>query len=148
MTPTEAAALLDGAQYGKEGSKDLFNALSAAGLVAVFGASDDLMEFRGAIRDEVGCYNGGTAYVTPTGLLQNECDEGERCPYFAKVQERAVPIEAKWDDGGFSWRYETNIPHVKFVIKEDDESYCEGIVFALAEVQPSPQETVASEGKS
>jgi hypothetical protein len=137
MTPSEAAAKLDGNQYTKEGSRALFNELDAAGLVAVFGASDDLMEFRGAIHDEVGCYNGGTAYLTDEGLLQNSCDEGERCPYFARLQEQAIPIRANWDEGGFSWRYETNIPHVKFVIKEGDENYCEGIVFALSDV-PQP----------
>lgn len=134
MTPAEAAADLDGNEYLKEGSPKLFAAMKAAGLVAVFGASDDLMEFRGAIRDEVGCYNGGTAFLTSAGLLTNDCDEGERCPYFAKIQERATPINANWDEGGFSWRYETEIPHVKFIIKEDDENYCEGIVFALADV--------------
>jgi hypothetical protein len=128
-----AAAKLNGNQYGKEGSKDLFEAMDTAGLVAVFGASDDLMELRGAINDEVGCYNGGTAYLTPDGLLQNDC-ENEECPHFIKLKEKAATVTAKWDDGGFSWRYETEIPHVKFTIKEDDENYCEGIVFALADV--------------
>jgi hypothetical protein len=63
VTPEEAAAELDANQYGNEGSKDLFARMKAAGLVAVFGASDDLMEFRGAIYDEAGCYDGGTVYV-------------------------------------------------------------------------------------
>lgn len=133
MTPSEAAAKLDGNQYRKEGSKELFAAMKAGGLVAVYGASDDLMEFEGAISDEVGCYNGGTAYLTSAGLLQNDC-ENDDCPHFKKLKERAATIEANWDDGGFSWRYETKIPHVKFIIKEDDENYCEGIVFALADV--------------
>lgn len=133
MTRDEAAAQLDGNEYGKEGSKELFGAMKAAGLVAVFGASDDLMEFRGAVHDEVGCYNGGQAYLTKDGLLDNDCDEGQ-CPYFAKIKETAATMSAIWDDGGFSWRYATDIPHAKFVIREDGEPYCEGIVFALADV--------------
>lgn len=131
MTPAEAAAKLDGNEYTKEGSRELFKEMKDAGLVAVFGASDDLMEFRGAINDEVGCYNGGTAYVTQEGLLVNDCDEGD-CPHFARLQEKAAPIEAKFDVDGFSWIYETDIPNATFVIKEDGENYCEGIVFALA----------------
>lgn len=133
MTKEEAAAALNGNQYRKEGSKGLFEAMKAAGLVAVYGASDDLMEFNGAIRDEVGAWDGGTAYLTKNGLLTNHCEDG--CPYFEKAQKGAATISAIWDTGDFSWRYETDIPHVKFIIKEDDGDYCEGIVFALAEVE-------------
>lgn len=134
MTKDEAAAELNGKKYGSEGTKGFFSAMKESGLVAVFGASDDLMEFRGAIEDEVGCYGGGAAYLTKDGLLTNDCDEGDRCPYFAKIRQQAAPIKAEWDERGFSWVYETDIPHVKFVIREDDVNYCEGIVFALADV--------------
>lgn len=133
MLPSEAAARLDGNEYCKEGSKELFQAMKAAGLVAVFGASDDLMEFRGAIYDEEGCCNGGTTYLTAAGKLQNDC-ENDDCPHFEKLKKTAATIEAVWDSGGFSWRYQTAIPHAKFIIKEDGENYCEGIVFALADV--------------
>ena len=133
MTPAEAASRLNNCQYGEEGSKELFAQMEAAGLVAVFGASDDLMEFRGAIYDEVGAYDGTTAYVTRAGLLTNDCDS-DSCPHFAKAQKAATPIHALWDDGGYSWRYETEIPVVRFVVVEDEEEYCEGIVFALADV--------------
>lgn len=132
MDAHEAAKQLDGVQYGEEGSRELFAAMKAAGLVAVFGASDDLVEFRGAIDDEEGAYKGATVYLTPAGLLKNDC-ENDDCPHFAKAQKQAATIEAKWDDGGYSWRYETTIPCARFVVKEDDEPYCEGIVFALAD---------------
>lgn len=139
MTRDEAAAKLDGNEYREEGSKELFAAMKAAGLVAVFGASDDLMEFRGAINDEIGCWNGGTAYLTSAGLLVNDC-ESDNCPHFAKLQERATTIGAEWDVNGFSWVYDTQIPHSTFIIKEDGENYCEGIVFALADVAPTPND--------
>jgi hypothetical protein len=133
MNAQEAAEKLNGNQYRKEGSRELFAEMKAAGLVAVYGASDDLMELDGAIHDEVGCYDGGTAYLTPTGLLANDCDSDD-CPHFKRAKKSATKILAKWDSGGFSWQYETTIPHVKFVIMEDDEPYCEGIVFALKDV--------------
>lgn len=134
MTRDEAAAALDGGEYGNEGSSELFQAMKAAGLVAVFGASDDLMEFRGAINDEVGCYNGGTAYLTSEGLLENPCEDG--CPYFEKVKKSAATIDAIWDSGGYSWQYAVAGIHstAGFVIKENGEPYCEGIVFDLGDV--------------
>jgi len=135
MTPAEAAKLLDGSQYPKVGNRELWARMKDAGLVAVYGASDDLMEFRGAIDDELGAYEGTTAYVTRAGMLQNDC-ENDECPHFAKLKQAATPIDALWDDGGFSWRYDTAIPCARFIIKEDDENYCEGIVFALESVQP------------
>jgi len=77
MDTKEAAAQLDGSQYGQEGSRELFAAMKAAGLVAVFGASDDLVEFRGAIDDEVGAYGGTTIPLTSDGLLVNEMQRRE-----------------------------------------------------------------------
>lgn len=123
MTPQEAAKKLDGSQYREEGSRELFAAMKAAGLVAVFGASDDLVEFRGAIDDELGAYGGTTVYLAADGSLINDC----------VGRPKGKAIEAKWDDGGYSWRYETAIPCERFVVREDDDLYCEGIVFALAD---------------
>lgn len=135
MTRDEAAKALNGSEYGEEGSKDLFDQMKEAGLVAVFGASDDLMEFRGAINDEVGCYDGGTAHLTGHGLLEAKCDN-EYCPHEKHIRKDAARIDAKWDQNGFSWQYETAIPHSTFIVMEDGEPYCEGIVFALADVAP------------
>jgi hypothetical protein len=127
----EAASKLDGCQYRKEGTRELFAEMKAAGLVAVFGASDDLMEFRGAIYDEEGA---GTAYLTPKGLLRNSCSD-EDCPYFFSIRAKAATIEALWcAEPAVSWTYRTAIPHALFWVYEDDDRYCRGIVFALAEV--------------
>lgn len=145
MTPEQAAKVLDGAEYGDECTRDFAAMLKANGLVAVFGASDDLMEFRGAINDEIGCYNGGTAYLSKDGLLENDC-VAETCPHFARAQDAATTIEALWDVDGFSWKYSTVIPHFKFTVTEDGENYCEGIVFALKDVpDPSSSPRVTAE---
>ena len=139
MTPAEAAAALNGNEYGKEGTKELFGRMKAAGLVAVFGYSDDNMEFRGAIDDEIGCYDGGTAYLNDNGLLKSECDEGDDCPYYEKLQKKARSITALWcptdADPQPSWAYATDIPHVTFEIMETDELFCRGIVFRLADAK-------------
>lgn len=134
MDVAEAATALDGSEYRNEGSKELFAAMKAAGLVAVFGASDDLMEFRGAIDDEVGCYGGGTAYITSDGLFEPSCDNDD-CPHEKRLREMAQTIDAIFGEKGFTFYYETDIPHETFIINEDGEPYCQGIVFALADVQ-------------
>lgn len=134
MNTKELAAFLTGREYGKEITKPESGQALADGLVVVFGYSDDNMEFRGAIRDEVGCYDGGTAYLTTEGLLQNEC-ENDECPHFEKAKSKAATIEALWcKEPSYAWTFKTDIPHETFEIVEDGEPYCRGIVFALADV--------------
>ena len=79
LTIREAAQALDNSEYREEGTIDLFKRMRDCSLVAVFGASDDLTELRGAIYDETG---GSKFYLDQSGLLTSECDEGEDCPYF------------------------------------------------------------------
>ncbi|MNF69057.1 hypothetical protein D3C85_1082050 [compost metagenome] len=134
------AALLDGIQYPAHRSiaKDQIEAAKAAGLVIVFGASDDLMEFEGAIRDEFGCYNGGTAWVDAKGLLdraQIDDEDDDAIADFVQRRTNAESIQAIWDQDGFSWIYETDIPHATFDILDGEDGYCRGIVFALADLK-------------
>jgi len=131
MTRDELAALLNGREYTEEINEDEEAEAKEAGLVVVFGGSDDLMEFRGAIHDEVGVYDGGEAYLDENGLLENKCDE-EECPYFAEKVFNSKRIEALWcAEPGVSWTYKTDIPHATFEIMEDGEVFCRGIVFRL-----------------
>ena len=139
MNAKELAALLDGREYSRR-TIDAYEAAMAevSGLVILIGASDDNMDFHGAIRDQIGCYDGGTAYLTSAGLLTNECDD-EDCPYFAKLKAQAATIEAVWADEAtpYAWTYKTDIPHVTFEVLEDGFPYCRGIVFSLADVKGS-----------
>ncbi len=134
MKPQEMANRLNGREYRDEVTRDDEIDAKNNSLVIVVGASDDLMEFYGAFRDEVSCYDGGTAYLDRDGLMQNKCD-CEDCPYHLKELETAKKIKAIWSNGGYSWTYETDIPHATFDIMEDGETYCRGIVFSLAEVR-------------
>lgn len=135
MNAKELAARLNGAEYPLSIGSVIGAEAKASGLVIVYGASDDLMEFEGAIRDELGAYEGTTAYITPAGLLQNEC-ENDECPHFETLKATAATIEALWDSDGYSWTYKTAIPHETFEIVEDGEKYCRGIVFTLADARP------------
>jgi len=143
MNIKEFAEMLNGREYGKEISPREAMDAREAGLVIVCGASDDLMEFCGAIHDEVGCYCGGKAYLTENELYFGGCSDGEcddECPsndddecYCVKEKRaKCKTIEAVWcGDKGYTWHYETDIPHETFDIYEDGEKFCRGIVFSI-----------------
>lgn len=137
MTKEDLALALHGISYPCRIDAHLIEQAKAAGLVIVYGASDDLMEFRGAVRDELGCYGGGTGFVDAKGVLPNRediDDDEDLADYFAR-KPLAKQIEALWaKEDGYSWTYATDIPHATFEIVEDGESYCRGLVFALADL--------------
>ena len=139
MTAKELAAVLSGREYGMEIDSSEEQEAKDAGLVVVYGCSDDNVELRGAIDSEVGAWNGTTLYITPTGMLEEPtCDNAEdcTCPYFAAAKKAAKEIKAVWHNpGGPCWTFETDIPHETFTIFEDGEPFCEGIVFSMEDVK-------------
>lgn len=138
MNAKSLAALLDGREYRNEITKQEAAAAKAAGLVVVFGASDDLVELRGAVDDEIGAYEGTMLYFNSAGLLANECHDG--CPYYEDIQGKAVTVDVLWQaDPFYYWTYKTEIPHETFKITEDGQPYCKGIVFALKDVPAGEQ---------
>ena len=104
MTAKELATALTGRKVGMEITSVEFDRAADAGLVVVFGYSDDNVEFRGAIDEEVGAWNGTTIHVTPDGLLEppacSDDVEDCTCPYFAAAKKRAKIINALWHDKG------------------------------------------------
>lgn len=138
MTKEELAARLTGREHRDEITAAEEAEARAAGLVVVFGASDDLMEFRGSIHDEVGVYNGGQALLDAKGVLDREQiddDDDEAIADFVSRKKAASTIDALWaDEGSYSWTYKTDIPHATFEVVEDGEPYCRGIVFSLADI--------------
>jgi len=139
MTKEELAEKLTGREYGSEISNTESSNAKSWGLVVVFGYSDDNVELRGAISDEIGSCDGADIFVTPNGLLENKCED-EDCPYFEAEKSKAVKISAMWcAEEGYSWTYKTDIPHATFEIMENGEHYCRGIVFSLSDVPPAPK---------
>lgn len=140
MTPEEAASKLDGVEYVhplEARLREMTPALKQAGLVVAYGASDDLLAFEGAFRDECGAWNGTTVYVDADGVMKSECSEGDDCPYFAKENEGASTVSAVWAPkdvaGDPSWLVTTKIPHAQFRIMEDGGVFGVGIVFKAAD---------------
>lgn len=130
MTKKELAEKLNGIEYVGYGmfSKEIIREAEENGLIIVYGASDDLMEFAGALEDEGCCYEGGIVYFDQSGVSMDDT-------------ERDYSITAKWCDGEdeegnpATWSYETDIPHEAFKIWEGGELYCIGIVFSVEDLE-------------
>lgn len=145
MTKEELAEELNGIEYDDlSGGNSRWQEARQNNLVIVFGYSDDNAEFRGAIFDEVGCYEGGDICFTKSGKFPDEeqldaIDAIER-DLGIKIDLPLSKIKAVWcpkDEKGeiiASWAYETNIPHSVFDVVEGNELYCKGIVFSLSDL--------------
>jgi len=135
MNIQEVADKLNGIQYGSEGevlTLTYCKELRREGIVVVRGYSDDLIEFDGAISDELGAYD---HYFNAKGLVRNECDDDD-CPYFEKMMKDVLYyVKAVWcETKEYCWTYDTNIPHATFDVMEDEDKYCRGIVFRLSDL--------------
>lgn len=105
----------------------------------VYGYSDDNTEFRGAIYDEAGAYQGTVHYIAPPKWLLPTHDAHCDCPFcdYDEVKKTAKAIKATWNNEGYSWTFKTDIPHATFDILEDGEKFCRGIVFEVAALKPN-----------
>lgn len=140
MNAKEWAARLNGREYLKELTSAEEEQAKADGVVIVFGASDDLIEFRGVINYEDGAWNGGSYRV-------NLVKEVLRLSKYCDDHLRALPaITAVWspkDAAGktwTSWLISASIPAYSFDIMEDGKLYCRGIVFAWTDAFPTKEQ--------
>ena len=124
------AEMLNGLQYPNEPGEEIIELAKANNIVIVLGSSDDLMEFRGVIHDEVDAWEGTTAFISKNGIFEEcECE----CKYSISEKNKCSKVDAIWDDKDrdCSWSYDTDIPHAEFKMMEGNEVYCYGIVFSL-----------------
>lgn len=120
--------MLDGREYGDECSDAESESAKKAGLLVVFGYSDDNVELRGVIYDEVGAFGGTELFVTHSKLIPEHDDcECDFCG-FEEARKTAKRIEAVWGDAAALWTFKTDIPHATFTIMEDGEPFCVGVV--------------------
>jgi len=143
VTKEQLAAKLNDREYTREITREEEDQAKQAGLVVVFGYSDDNIELRGAIDDEYGAYKGTTIMVDREGIVPvweymigTEVEEAEFEKYFQRKQH-AKKIKAIWNAelDQFAWTFETEIPHATFEILEDAVNYCRGIVFSIDDLK-------------
>lgn len=143
MTKEQLAELLNGRQYRNEITKELCQLAKENGLVVVYGASDDLMEFEGAIYDELSAWDGTTAYLVKKKGGWEPVPQEDYESYLQVLDDYGIAdqtekheIHAEWspEDPECSWLITTEIPNATFDILEDGELYCRGIVFSLGDI--------------
>jgi hypothetical protein len=105
----DIARELNGMEYKTPIPKDILAECKAKNIIIVSGWSDDLAEFEGAIRDEVGCFGGRVICQVPY-------------------------IEALWcKHPRTTWTYKIDLPKTEyetFLIRDgEDDYFCEGLVF-------------------
>lgn len=115
MTKESLASTLNGREYGEELLATEELAAKTNGLLVIFGASDDIVEMRGAIKDESYdsvLYISKDGSLLPSSIEPDEVETLRRHGVFehAKIRrEEAIRIAAMWCDensgSGLLWRY-------------------------------------------
>ena len=108
-------------------------------LVIVTGYSDDLIELDGAIKQEGDCFNGENFH------LEKYNDQ-----WLLKKGNGCNSISAIWYDQNktaenlevIPWTYKTEIPHQSFFAKYRGETFCEGFVFSIEDLNMDNQEVL------
>ena len=157
MKLTEIAAQLNNIEYPCRIDDSIIEQAKANNIVIVFGASDDLIEFRGAINDENGIGeedvtlidNEGVLHIGANGYftdLKYQPDSISECRKAIDRFDNSVPVASVWcpnnkqsglwlpnDGSGPSWVYSVpeHIEWEPFNVMEDGSLYCVGIVFKL-----------------
>jgi hypothetical protein len=114
-------------------------ALKDAGIVLVYGCSDDLCEFEGAVYDETGASDGEIVYINEKGNVQ----------FYKKLKGPCKKIKILWcPNEDMTWAYETDIPHETFYIMEDNEINCKAMLFYLRDCGPKAKYEVRMNGNA
>jgi hypothetical protein len=98
-------------------------------LLLITGASDDLTETYGKIREEFGA---GTPIVFDEyekTFLQSKC-ECHDCYYFKQIAKNSPTIRTK-EGSDCMFEYITDIPHSVYEVYDKDDLYCRAIVIHL-----------------
>ena len=136
-TIEQLAEQINGREYRNEINREEEEQAKESGLVVLFGASDDLIELRGAINDEVCLYDGGEFFIDREGIVPaweniDHSNIEEARAFFARESDMRVTVDARWDYEDYSWFISVNArPFAVFDIMEDGEKYCRGCVFKL-----------------
>jgi hypothetical protein len=130
ITEKGLAEMLNGRERNQELSNSDKKIACGNRLVVVYGASDDLCEFEGAISDEIGCYEGGEIYFTKEGKFPNKDELNILKEYIVDFNINHIKAVFAPKDSNATWIYETNIPHSIFNIYDEGDLFCIGIVFS------------------
>lgn len=156
MTAEQLAEQINGREYGSEITKGECDIAKESGLLVVFGYSDDNVELRGVVSEEIAVWEGVEFGIPSNGKFEDEEEAEIRNRLIAKgwtppESERIVcNIEAEWcpDDLDCSWRITTDVQHFTFDIMEDGKLFCRGVVIDFNAAKAYVIKQLATEEKS
>lgn len=138
LTKELLAMALNGREYPFALTDEEQSQAAAAGLVVIFGSSDDSFEARGAVTGQQYVYDHGTVLIDGKGILpeRDNIDDDTEIRDFIAREPLAKKVEAIFGTVAPepSWTYSTALPHATFEIMEDGEVYCRGIVISVADL--------------
>lgn len=121
MKKEELAQLLNGRQRRDEMTNEEHLQAEKDGLLVCFGASDDLLEFRGLIYDETSGYEGATCHLFKNrynklsfiGDIDYHTVLDDLNEYGLSITNKLIQIDALWcpEELECSWLLTTDIPH-------------------------------------
>jgi hypothetical protein len=133
-TSKELAMMMHGSDIRDCPSKEHKRLAKESGLLIVYGASDDLMEFDGVFSEELGAPC--TALVHKRGALADSHDDCE-CKFcaFEAMRNKFAKITSHWCNGEIAWTFSAEVAVFdEFDVVEDGEVYCRGLVIDVAEL--------------
>ncbi len=159
LTKEELAARINGRAYRDEITPEEEKLAKENSLVVIFGASDDLIELRGAINEEIGA--GSVLRLSRKGIPESDCKAGDECACYKKwltaalKRREVLEIPVCWGGEGMdslaynmfgkpTWCFDCETLDGKFstfdIFDEydgDTEYFCRGVIIDLDEVWPS-----------
>lgn len=110
--------------------------------LVIFWASDDLLEFRWAINDEVWAWNWTKVYLWKEKIIdiwylddqfqEADIDDDIHKLIMDTIKKEWIKIEAIADDPNYQFFIKTDFQNsAEFEILEDGEKYCRGLVLDL-----------------
>lgn len=130
------AATLNGREYLEETTKVETAIAKVNNLVIAYGQSDDLLEFRGAINDELGAWNGAEVCIANGKAIHIEEVEANReiLRKYGYDFSSNITVKAVWCPPELDASWLISVEGVEghsFDILEDGRLYCRGVVFEL-----------------
>jgi len=140
------AEKLDGREYLNELTEEEEKEALQDNVLIVYGYSDDDLELRGIIDDEIGAWNGTSIYIgrknnkltwrfiqKENDYMDHDDEEEYDLTGFKKcgtIIAEFAPINEK-EEVYATWSITTDMKHEKFNIMEDGELFCSGVVISL-----------------
>lgn len=119
-------------------------------LVVLYGHSDDLIEVRGAVHDEIDSYGEDKLALILAGEKIDD-DEDEMnidIPGIFRLSEdyghddnpRLITVRyGSVENTQADWEFDTDMPHATFMLNKKGKPFCKGIVIDLDEITPITQ---------